>query len=132
MAAGAGRRRDQRPRQFYAGLRDELESFVKEACEWGFYGKDWISAARQRNRPLPRAPEPSPSSAHIWAWFSELALGRATGGYGICALTWHDVEAWSRRVGIDPTPAQAELLLFIDGIWRAEIHRLQELNKPQT
>ena len=60
------------------------------------------------------APLLSPAVAHVFAWWVELASHRGVGFSGPAPLSWGDLDAWSRLMGVTPTPYEWGLLAAID------------------
>ena len=64
---------------------------------------------------LNKEPELYPAVAHIWAWFVQLSVRRG-GGFGPAPLTYQELDAWARRLEIDPTPWEIEQIMVIDDV----------------
>ena len=62
---------------------------------------------------LPEEPELPYVVEHIWAWFQELNATRG-GGFGPGPITWAEIDSWSRRTGIEPTPWEARMVRMLD------------------
>lgn len=59
-------------------------------------------------------PEIPEDGLHLWGWFQELSSGRGNNGFGPAALTWMDIEAWTRLTAIEPTPFEVLTLRSMD------------------
>ncbi len=56
-----------------------------------------------------------PAGAYLWTWFNELNLARPSGGMGVAAITYPDIEAWCRLLRRKPAPWEIDILKGIDG-----------------
>lgn len=69
-------------------------------------------------RPPELDPPPVPAAfAHVWRWFASLSAGRRPGGLGPAPLGWDEIAAWSRLVGVTPTPNDIAVLRDIDAAY---------------
>jgi hypothetical protein len=124
VAAAAGGRRDRRPRQFFAGLREALIEFAAHQFRLdkprgdGSTDRQHLQAVAERS---PAAAEqlagpPLPAAiAHVWAWFCQLDAGRGGGGFGPTPLSWGTLDAWARLTRTRPTAFEVHCLLALDG-----------------
>ena len=54
-----------------------------------------------------------PAAEHVWGWFQDLAAGR-TCGQIMNPLTWADIDAWARLVGITPAVWELSAIKALD------------------
>lgn len=66
-------------------------------------------------RPAALDHEPMPEAAsEAWGLWMDLNSGRTSNGWGASALSWVDLDAWSRMRGRKPTFTELELIRTID------------------
>lgn len=64
----------------------------------------------ERYEPPPEVP---PEVEHLWHWYLELR--------GACgeSIEWSSIDAWARRMDIEPEPHEVSALLAIDAKYRS-------------
>jgi hypothetical protein len=58
---------------------------------------------------------------HIWTWFCELSSSRSS-GMSANPLSFLEIEAWCRLVGVRPNPTEIRLIKALDASWLAIQH----------
>ena len=53
-------------------------------------------------------PDPPVALAYLWAWYTEVASGRADEN-----MAWTDIEAWAELVDVRPQPHDVRALMRI-------------------
>lgn len=74
--------------------------------------------------PLP--PNPMP---HFIAWFVEIGMVEAA-GMGAAPLSWREIEAWQRNVGIRLSPWQARMMRSLSIAYLAQKSRSELTTDP--
>jgi hypothetical protein len=85
--AGAGVRSG--PHQFFEGVAQELEEFAR------------LVYSAPTTAPHDR--EPPEVAAHLWQWFSEIALSRTGNGYGANPVQPSEILSWAKGMNIAMT-----------------------------
>lgn len=65
---------------------------------------------------LPPDAEPPPfplALEYVWRWFLQLHNARVS-GFGPSAISWLELDAWSRFTGNRPTPWEVQVLMAVD------------------
>lgn len=96
--------------RFALGKTDEHGITVREHLE-----KAWRQTGRKPAL-LEDEPHLYPAVQHIWEWFCQLSATRG-GGFGPASITFAEIDAWARRLRIDPDPWEIEQVMAIDRIW---------------
>jgi hypothetical protein len=50
----------------------------------------------------------------MWVWFCELSSARSSNGYGLNPITFPEIDAWTRLMGVRPTPWETSVLRRMD------------------
>jgi len=87
------------------------QAHLEMAARMGHPGAEW--AKRQLEEP--EFPE---ELAYLWDWHTELSLARGEGFSGAAALTYTDIEAWTRLMDTHPEPHEVQALLILDAAIR--------------
>lgn len=87
---------------------------MQSAARQGHAGAKRALARLQRQRGSLPAPV-----LHLWEWWTELAHGRRSGGFGPEPIGWSDIDAWSRLTGSRPRPHEIGVLMRLDREWLA-------------
>lgn len=62
--------------------------------------------------------EPCPEELkYLWRWFVELNQGRGNSGFGPCALSYLEIEAWSRLNRVVLMPHELKALKQLDVVY---------------
>ncbi|MGQ3080701.1 MULTISPECIES: phage tail assembly chaperone [Rhizobium/Agrobacterium group] len=61
------------------------------------------------------------AGSHVWKWFRELDRARPGTGYGINPISWHELDAWSRRRKVDPSQWEVDAIMALDAV-RMELY----------
>lgn len=93
-------------------LRQHLESFER------ITGK--------KSPQLENAPKMPRFYEYIWGWFCDLNRSRGNNGFGLNALSYSEIQAWSNLLSIRPHAWEIELLRSIDNEY------LKVANKPKN
>lgn len=67
---------------------------------------------------------------HIWGWFIQLSARRG-GGFGPAPLSYQEVDAWARLMGLDPTPWEIQQIMTIDDI-QLKVSYEQQKNETKS
>jgi hypothetical protein len=59
-------------------------------------------------------PEPPRLLGYLWVWFCELSSARSSNGYGLNPITFPEIYAWTRLMGVRPTPWETSVLRRMD------------------
>jgi hypothetical protein len=70
---------------------------------------------RRRPAELDNPGELSPLVAHVWVWFTELAMGRQS-GFGPLPITWQEVESYARQFGLRMQQWELRALRLLDRV----------------
>lgn len=65
---------------------------------------------------------------HIWEWFLDLSLARPV-GYGPTPISFSEIEAYSRLMGVEITPWEVEQLRRIDRLAVVEASKKRKQTK---
>lgn len=79
-------------------------------------------ATGQRPPELDIPPVPT-ALAQLWDVYLQLDAGRGEGGFGMAAIGWRDMAAWQSITGIPLTEWEAETLIRVDRVIRAELSK---------
>lgn len=69
-------------------------------------------------------PKPPKLLGYLWVWFCELSSARTSNGYRLNPITFPEIDAWTRLMGVRPTPWETSVLRRMDAAV------LSVLNKP--
>lgn len=75
---------------------------------------------------LPMPPSPMP---HVVQWLVELGISEAAGMSAV-PLSWREIDAWSQRTGVHPSPWESRLLRRLSGEYLAESRRAEDETCP--
>ena len=94
-----------------ASVREHLESVVLRA-------KGEAAEKAKAKLTPPAFPD---ALAYLWEWWLELSAARQPSQYGIAALSYVDLSAWSTLTGAKPTAWETATLLAMDRAWRVAV-----------
>ncbi len=101
-------------------IRSQLESFVQMP------EKALSDVAREDSVRQLEGPPLPPETAHVVAWWRELADARPSGGFGLGSLSYADLMAWAHLSARIPTPWEVDLILNGDRAFVAEFSATPE------
>ena len=68
-------------------------------------------------------PEIPDATRHLWSWFLELHAGRGSSGYGLSAISYGEMDAWSRLRQIPLESWEVQALRTLDALYLQSIVR---------
>ena len=75
------------------------------------------AGAERAKQQLKEPPFPE-ELAYLWEWLMELSLARGEGWSGAAAISYSDIEAWTRLMDTHPEPHDVQALLVLDAAMR--------------
>jgi hypothetical protein len=51
---------------------------------------------------------------YLWQWFMALHNRRGSNGFSALPISWEALDAWARRMQIEPTPWEVETIFAVD------------------
>ena len=54
---------------------------------------------------------------HCWSWFGELSRTRSSNGFGQNAISYSEIDAWSRLTNIELTPLEVSAIMRLDSAY---------------
>ena len=99
VAAPSGQRSRSQSRKFLEDLAGKLVGLIREG-----------------------GGTPPVEVAHLWGWFWTLAARRTSGGMGAPnPITFSEIDAWARLMGVTPRPWEVVVLARMDDAWRQKV-----------
>lgn len=75
-------------------------------------------------------PQPPEGALYLWDWFTQLHNARG-GGWGPAPISWEAIDAWARRMRVDPRPWELEVIREIDALYLRKEGERARKDKPQ-
>lgn len=73
-------------------------------------------------------PEIPAAGEHLWQWFWEIGSGRGPGGFGPEALSYQEIDAWTRLTGWNLTSWEVSAIKMMD---QAYLRGVSEVAKEE-
>ena len=93
-----------------SALREHIEQLCRQT------GKS-LEALGLSSENIPDEPDIPHAGEHLWAWFWELAGGRASDGFCPLPIPWFEIEAWARLTSTDLSPSDVLTLRRMDAAY---------------
>lgn len=80
---------------------------------------------------VPEAPDLPECGEHILQWFWDLSARRAPAMAGVSPISFCDIDAWRRLLGVTVRPEEVRAILAMDDAYRRAVNESQKKDKPK-